>query len=348
MWQLALGRTLRAGELAQLCRRLATMLEAGVDIRRTWAREAERPNSPWLRQQFERIRQAVADGSSLCDALRQTDGLFPRVFLELVDVGEKTGRLPETFKQLALFYEEQVCRARSFRSLLAGPIIELVIALVVIGLLIWILGIIGDPYNPVIDPLGFGVVGTPGLIIYLILVGSVLAGIVFVLSAARRGLAWARPIQRLVIRIPAVGPAIETLLLSRIAWTMHMTFASGMDVREAMRLVLRSTHFARYTDRLDGVLEAIGRGESVHDALSATGVFPGYFLDAVHTGEQAGRLPETMEHLSGQLNDQATAALKTLTTVAGWMVWVLIAGVLVFFIFRLAFGYIGMLYGAMG
>ena len=49
---------------------------------------------------------------------------------------------------------------------------------------------------------------------------------------------WVRPLQRAVMGVPVLGPALQTLALARIAWSMHLTMNAGMEVRKALRLSL--------------------------------------------------------------------------------------------------------------
>jgi hypothetical protein len=53
-----------------------------------------------------------------------------------------------------------------------------------------------------------------------------------------------------------------------------------------------------------------------------------------------------MAHLSGVYQDEALAALGVLATVAGFAVWVGVAAIIIFLIFRLAAFYLGVLNGA--
>ena len=65
-------------------------------------------------------------------------------------------------------------------------------------------------------------------------------------------------------------------------------------------------------------------------------------------GERAGRLPESMAILSQQYQEQARRSMVTLTVLAGFAVWALVAVIIIAMIFRLAFFYIGILNDAAG
>lgn len=75
----------------------------------------------------------------------------------MVDVGEKTGRLDEVFIRLAEHYDHVLDLQRTFLQGIAWPMVQLIAALGVIGLLIWIMGILPEGIDgKPIDILGLG------------------------------------------------------------------------------------------------------------------------------------------------------------------------------------------------
>jgi type II secretory pathway component PulF len=336
----------RIGELRSLAYDLGLALDAGVDLRVACRREATRARNPVLKRYLERVARAVETGNSFHEALKDCNGFFPPFFVELVTIGELTGQLPETLLELSRRYEEVLARRRAFRSVIVSPVIQLVIALTVIGLLIWLLGVIGDPYNPVFDPLGLGVVGTPGVVRYLGLLALIASAIGIGVYVLRQGFTWIWPLQKLLLRIPVVGPALETLLISEISWALARTLGVGMDVQKAVQLSLGVTRHGQYLEQIGPINRAIEAGQSIAEAFRDTRAFPDYLLDVLETGEATGRLPEALDHLCEHLRERAIHTMKVLAVVAGWIIWLLIAMVIIFFIFRLFSFYLGILQGA--
>ena len=87
------GRTIGWSELASVCRRMGTALGAGVDVMRVLEREAE-TGTPAKQERMAEVRQAVARGATLDEGFRAAHGYFPGFFLEMLAVGEQTGKLP--------------------------------------------------------------------------------------------------------------------------------------------------------------------------------------------------------------------------------------------------------------
>ncbi len=330
-------------QLADLCHRVSTSLAAGVDARTVWRHEAQRAQGMLARKHLQAVSNAVDAGADMRDALAGTDGYFPELFHELAHVGHQTGHLDEALAQLGNHYEFQLRIRRGFLMAMAWPLIELGISILVIGILIYALGVIGRSTNHPIDVLGFGLVGTPGLIKYfgfLAVVGAALFGIWW---GIRRGLAWTKPVQRFIIRVPGLGTAIESLALGRLSWALHLTLNSGMDTRRAVALALRTSHNARYMDQMRFIDSWIQQGSSLYEAFDQTGAFPRSFLDILHVGESTGMIVESMKKLADQYREKSEAAMKMLAVVGFFVCFGAIAAILVAVIFRLAMFYIGVL-----
>ena len=330
-------------QLERLCRRLSISLEAGIDARTALAREAERASGGAARRHMASICDAIHRGESLHAALQETGDYFPELFRGIVHVGEQSGHLGEALGQLADHYDGRLRLRRQFLSAISWPLFELGASVLIIGLLIWVLGFIGQSAETRIDPLGLGLVGNRGLAIYCAFIAAVAIFILSAIHAIQRGMGWIKPVQRAALKLPGIGKPLLTIALARLAWAMNLTFNAGMDVRQALRLSLENTRNAHFTDQIEPIDRAVNQGQSLHEAFSQTAAFPTDFLDSLHTAEESGKLVESMGRLSRQYQEQAESALQVLTTLAGFAVWAVIAAIIVAAIFRLFSFYVGII-----
>jgi type II secretory pathway component PulF len=336
MWQAQLSNK----ALADLCHRLAIETDAGIDIRRTWQREAESARGR-LQPHFAGVSAAVAKGDSLAMALARAGNVFPPLFREMVAVGEQTGTLGRVFRRLESHYRRVIAAQRIFLGAIAWPMIELAFAIVVIGVLIWVLGIVSKRGGRTVDILGFGLVGTSGLLIYinfLIVVGLCAAGLAI---AVRRGALWTRSLQRALMRLPVIGASLEKIALARLAWALHLTLNVEMDLRRVVPIALRATgndHYIRHTEQ---IAADVAGGHPLHIAFASSGAFPSTFIDALAVAEESGQTVESMDRLSNRYEEEAEAAVKALAVALGMFVAVMVMGMIVLLIFRLAGFYFG-------
>jgi type IV pilus assembly protein PilC len=328
---------IRLKPLAQLCHRLATATNAGIQDRKIWTDEAER-GSTSQREVAATIRDSIVHGQSMTDALRQTGDYFPTLYRQMVEVGEISGRLGDIYKRLARNYDRMLASRRLFLGKLTWPIFQLGMALLVIGIMIYIMGMISSNQRADasrIDILGWGLVGTPGLIKYIC--GLIFLAIVGLLlfQWLRNRQDWLRALQRALVTVPIVGGAVKTLAIAKFTWALQLVLDTPMDIRKALTLAFNATDNGYFSQHTPQVLQQIERGQSITQSLASTGIFPGDFLDTFAVGEESGRLVEAMQRTSEDYEERAASAISILAQFAGYAVWLVIAVFIIFMIFRI-------------
>lgn len=327
--------------LAALSRRVGTSLAAGVDERKVWQDEIARA-TPRYQPAIEQISRSIDSGQSLAQALEGGDLPLPPLFCELASLGCATGRLSDILLRLADQYEHQAKQRREFLSSIAWPTFQLAVALTIVGLLIWIMGAIGSMTgSEPIDILGIGLVGTRGLLIYIVMLAALAGAGYAVFKLLTSEAVASGPLQQLLFNMPVVGTCLESIMLSRFAWALGLSLEAGMEIRRALPFAFRSTGSGIYIRHTATATDIVGRGQSVEEALAATGQFPRELLDIVSVGETTGRLAESLLHEAELLQQRARASLATLAKIAGFAVWAMIALLIGSIVIRIAWqGYI--------
>lgn len=326
--------------LAELCRRTATSHAAGLDARTIWTREAETGGAA-KRRQFKKVAQAINQGRSLADALSETGGYLPTLVSDMVHVGEQSGRLDEALNHLGQYYERVRTVRRAFLAGIAWPMIQLVVAILLIGIVIWVMGFL-KTQGVDLDMVGFGLTGTRGALIYFGCVGVVFAGAYFFVRSLILGKLSALVMSPLM-KLPVVGKWLQLMAMSRMAWALGMSVESGMSANQCAEVSLKSTQNRYFTQHQETIDRAITGGNSLHDSFARADVFSQDFLDAVEVGEETGRLGESMSTLSRQYEEQGRVAMQAMAIAGGVAVWALVAAIIIFFIFRFALFYVGLL-----
>jgi len=332
----------RLKPLAAFCRRLAIATRAGLEDRRIWRDESQRGSAPH-RAVVHQVSESLARGDSIGDALARTGDYFPPLFVQMVAVGEASGGLDRTYRRLAEHYEQMLATRRALWGRLTWPLAQLGLAALVIGLFIWILGIVQKPSangQPGYDPLGFGLVGTRGVVVYVNVLIIAAIAIALVVASFLRGAAWTRPLVTAAGRLPFVGGALRTLALARFTWALELVADTPMDLRQALPLALDATANDDFSRHGPGVASSISRGLTITEALTMTDAFPRELLDAIDVGEHSGSLVETMRRQSEEYRERAAAAMSLLAQMLGYIVWALIAVLIILLIFRIFSGYV--------
>lgn len=325
--------------LIELCRVLKHYLGAGLSLPDVF-RQQEKKGPAAFRPVAGRIAGVLADGGSLESALKDEAKYFPPLFISLTAVGERTGMMPEVFGELERYFLRQQQLRRTFISLVAWPVLQFVMATGVLALLIIVFGFLaptGVNGKP-LDPLGLGLFGVRGAVIFLAVIYGGLFGLYLFYRASARLFGGKAVVDRFLLSVPAIGPCLAALALGRFCLALRLTHESGMSVAKALRLSLRATGNSAYeatTDLVEGTVKA---GDEISLALSRTGLFNDEFVRIVGVAEESGTLSEVMKHQGDHYHDEAGRRMKVLTAVAGFGLYALIGILIIIAIFRLYIG----------
>lgn len=329
-------------ELADFCRRVGISVNAGLSLVNAIKREAPRQRNSkiWLD-----VVKSLENGNSLVDSLRPHQNRLGEMFVALIGVGEESGHLGEMLTELADYYDEMLEIRRSFLKSLTLPIVELVAAIAIIGIIILVLGFLQTlaPAGTNLDILGFGLIGVSGFIryvVFLAFVGTIGAGVYFwIKTSVRRS----RKVHYFLDKIPKIGRLFRTLALMKLTWGLHLTMRTGMDVRRALRLSFQGVGYWPVVDNLPDILLSVERGGTLTDAFMNARSLDVDLITSIDSGEQSGSLPELMQKMSEKYLQEALLQLKVVSVVGGFVVYGCIMALIVFIIFRVASFYIGII-----
>jgi type IV pilus assembly protein PilC len=334
------SRRLPLPALIGLCRSLRHNLGAGIMLRDVFRQQAKR-GSPSVRPVADRIAQALTEGDNLATALRREQALFPPLFLSLTAVGEETGNLPEVCGELEKYYQLQRKFWQQFISQSILPVLQFVAATFVIALLLVILGWIADVNRTApIDPLGLGLTGARGAVVFLVTIYGTIAALVVGYAILSRSLEQKAIVDRILLRIPVVGPFLWDLCLNRFCVGLRLTMDSSMPMADALDLSLRATGNAAFISKSRVIRNSIMSGDDLTTALTRSKLLPAEFVNIIAVAEEGGRVPEVMANQALYYEEEATRKLAVLTRIAGFGVWLFVAILIIMAIFRIAGIYI--------
>jgi type II secretory pathway component PulF len=125
-----MGSVFRAAALSRFARTLGTLAKSGVSLLPALKIVENTIGNRVLAQQVARVAEDTRGGNSLATPLRKL-GIFPRTVVQMIDVGEETGRLDEMLLKVAEIEERHMrARTKTLISLLAPMLILVVGALI--------------------------------------------------------------------------------------------------------------------------------------------------------------------------------------------------------------------------
>ena len=310
--------------------------DAGLSPVRIFRQQAE-SGPPGSRALASTIAERLAEGDSLEDALAPESRRFPQVVLELIAVGEQTGRLSETFHELENYLDMvRDSRTRFYRAMI-WPGMMYFGAIGVIAMMLLVLGLIAPASGQAFDPLGLGLLGPSGSVVFLIVASMVTATILLIAMSLRDNESLRARCEGMALTLPVLGDCVRSFALQRFSLAMMMATEAGMRADAALALAFRAATNEAFTRHLPHAVKEAQAGQDITTILENCGptLFPADFRDAVEVGELTGQLPEVFAKQSEQFREAALRKLALLSLIASGSVYVLIAGMIILVIIRI-------------
>lgn len=324
------------------------MLESGIAVRQVFTLAGNKTSDTRARTALADVANRIAQGDDVSAALRMQGDTFPELMIDMIEMSESAGALPEVLTHLAEHYESTLQLRRAFAQQIAWPVFQLVSAILIIALLILILGAIGGgPDGPNLRQLVFGLAGVHGAVIWLTCTfgGAFLLWISY--QVAVRLFAAKRVLDPIWLRVPVLGTCLRSFAIARFSWAYYLTQQTGMTVDRSLTASLKATNNGAFLNAAPELIGRIHEGDDFSTAVAECGLFPEDYVHMVSVAETSGTVPEMLHRLSPQFEDQARRSLKALTSALSWLVWSLVATFIVFFIFRFFLWYVGMINDAL-
>lgn len=327
--------------LAIVSRSLATMLESGIQIRKAIGIASKKAMHAPTKKVLREISDAIQGGSDISQALREHGNFFPTLFIEMVTMAEETGSLPEVLRHLAEHYEANIRMKKNLIGSLIWPVFQLVAAIFVIAILILVLGLIGGDND--ISNIVFGLKGPTGAMIWLTGTLGTFAAMFAVWLMIQKAAQAKAIVDPMLLMVPVLGRCMRSFAIARFSWSYYLTQQTGMPVNRSLQGSLKATGNGAFVSQTPFITSAVMEGSSLTESLKQSRLFPVEFLEMVSVAEESGTVPEALHRLSPHFEEDARRALKILTSAISVVVWLFVAGFIIFFVFKVALTYIAML-----
>ncbi|MEW5788413.1 MAG: type II secretion system F family protein [Pseudomonadota bacterium] len=320
----ALGLAIRFGEekvsetdLMLFARQMASLLKAGVPILRALASLAESASHKVFQAVLNDLRESLAAGRELSACLRKHPAVFPPFFVNMVRVGESTGRLDEMFLRLFHHLEFERDMRERVKSALRYPsfvIIALVVALGVINVMV--IPAFAKVYKSSRADLPFMTqvlvaVSEWTVAWWPVLLGGLVAaflGFRWWLRTRDGRYAW----DRQVLKFPIVGKIIHKAALARFAKGLAMTYQSGVPIVQGLTSTAQVVDNAFIASRVEQMRDGVERGDALTRTARTSGVFTPVVLQMMAVGEETGELDRLLLEIGELYQREVEYEIRTL------------------------------------
>ncbi len=306
------------GQLMLFTRQMSMLLTSGSALVPALTAIGPQMKSPVHQKLLEKIRDGLEQGVSLTESLQKYPKCFEASYCAVVAAGESSARLPQMFNRLAnIIQKRRAMRNKIIGSLIYPMLLSFLSINIIAVMMFFVVPRFADMFTnlgvelPVSTKVALACSNTLvtfwPLVVFLVI--SFIAGVIMLVKT-NRGKQFLCDIQ---IKLPLVGKLMSRLIQGQTFRILGMLLEARVGLLEALDLARRVTRNRQYQNLYDHLQDSITRGDSVCNALEKTPLISPAFIQAIRTGEQSGRIGESITYVADVLDEENSELLITVT-----------------------------------
>ncbi len=304
-----------AYDIAIFSRQLSTMINAGVPLVQSFDIVATGHDNPAMRDMLIVIKNDIAAGTTLENALIKHPDHFDELYCNLIGAGERAGVLDTMLDRVSMYKEKTEAMKAKVKKAMKYPTSILGISFLVTAiLLIFVVpefealfvgfGAELPAFTQFVVNLSHGFIDS-----WYLIFGTVFGGITAFKTGMKKSRKFARNVDRMKMAFPNFGVIFRKSAIARFARTLSTMFAAGVPLLEALESVAGATGSLVYGDAVLRIREDIAVGQTLHLAMHKTQLFPPLVTQMVAIGEEAGALDEMLGKIADFYEEEVDNAV---------------------------------------
>jgi general secretion pathway protein F/type IV pilus assembly protein PilC len=327
------GGRVSASEQSSWYSQMSDLLGAGVPLLRSLDTVLRARTAGPMTEAIRAIRQDVASGEALAEAMAKQPRLFDPLHIAMVRAGERGAFLQDVLSNLAVFLERQAELRAKLRGALIYPAL-----LVAVGVSVIVLALV--VMVPKFKPMFAGVpLPLPTVVLFavsgllehwwpVLLAGLALGGwwLGWFLKVRLGKLAW----ERFLLRLPVIGRTLRLVAVTRFCRILGTMLGNGVPLLTALSISKDATGNAVLGQSVEEAAQNVRSGEPLASPLRRAGLFPPEVIEMIAVAEESNQLEKVLTQIADTLERRTNRAVDQAVRLIEPVVLMIMAGAIGF------------------
>jgi type IV pilus assembly protein PilC len=298
--------------------RLAQTLEMGLPILAALEENAKVLPSKYFSKVINEVKVTIEGGKSLHEAMSRYPKVFNKLDLALIRLGEQSGVLPQSMKDLADFLEWKEDIRSTIKRATIYPSFVICVIVAVIG--VWVGYVLPQMAGLLMEmeitlPEITRIVLNTSLFfqdnwLWILVAIGIVSAFLFLSQKTKRGVVL---FHKSLLEVPIIGDIARNIALARLSHNFATMYQSGMTINSIFEILTDNVLGNRYLEtRLGMAFQEIQRGQTIGSGFEAARCFPPLLLGAIKTGEMTGTLEDSFKRLGNYYDGEVKRTVQAM------------------------------------
>ncbi len=298
------GSGVKRRDLITFCFHFEQTSRAGVPVLESLQDLRDSSDNPRMAEVTNAMIESIEGGKTLAQAMGEFEGVFGKIFTNLVQAGEQSGEISKVFEELGLSLKWQDEQAALTKKLLTYPAF---VGTVVGGVVFFLMTYLVPELLRFIKTMGQELpIHTKALIVvsnifvnywYILLLTPIVI-VIGIQIGIKTSPAFHLKYDDLKLKVPIIGPILKKIILTRLCSFFAIMYSSGITIIECIRTGEEIAGNKSIAKAMHQVGQQIADGSTLSDSFAKAEMFPPLVLRMIRVGESTGALETALVNIS--------------------------------------------------
>lgn len=306
-------------ELSAFCDQIAMILNAGISPVEGISIMLEDTTTAEGKQILGKIFEQIENGQSFHTSISAAE-VFPKYALDMIEIGEQSGRMEEVMRSLSAYYEREENIAENIKSAVTYPFVIIgMMAIVILVLIIKVLPV----FNQVFIQLGTEMTGfsrtllnlgttiSNYALVFIVIIAMLVLLYIFMAKTPAGQKLWGIFCAKSIF----TKPIYDKIASGRFASGMALTMSSGLDTDQSLEMVSRLVDNSVMEKKINECRTLISSGTGFAEALVKVGIFSSMYSRMISIGYKTGSVEKVMAKIASGYEDEVDSRMSHLISV---------------------------------
>jgi general secretion pathway protein F/type IV pilus assembly protein PilC len=333
------GRRVASKHLTPFYSQLADLLKSGVPLLRSLQLLEGQSSNPALKYVINDVKDQVAEGTRLYDAMRKHPKVFNELAVSMVRAGEEGSFLEDVLKQIATFNQHQEeLKGKVVGAMVYPAFLMTVGTIIVIVMLVKFVPEFAGMFSSMEEKgtlpwatttlMGMSEwLQTKWLMLVLVLGVTIFAAGQYLKTDDGRS-----NFDRFRLRCPGIGGIVRSLAIARFTRILGTLLKNGVPILQSLRIAKDATGNRVLSETIGNAADNVSGGKNLADPLRASGEFPREVVEMISVGAEANNLENVLIDIADNQERKTNTQLELFVRLLEPLMLLVMAALVVFVI----------------
>lgn len=306
-------------EMTMFCEQIAMILNAGISTMEGVSMMLDDTTSEEGRAILKDISDRCNLGESFYSSV-DAAGVFPKYALDMIRIGEQSGKLEEVMRSLATHYKREENIANGIKNAVTYPLI--IVAMMFAVILVLVIKVL-PIFNDVFKQLGTEMTGfSKGMLDFGQIISRYALGLVIIAAVIIIGFflitktdAGKSKLYTFMSGFFATRSMYDKIASGRFASGMALTMSAGLDIDDSLELVTNLVDNKEMKEKIINCKEQMSEGMPFAEALCETKIFSSMYSRMITIGYKTGSVDKVLEKIADGYEQEVDDKITNLISV---------------------------------